>query len=143
MSKSRELLQECQAVLGGVTAYQLAKKMEIHSARISAYMAEKEIPDEYACMRIAEILDRKPEEIIAIVQADTEKNEKRRTFWAQKLFQLAKIESALWKYVDTDVLDLLDLKTLKVKATTNTNGKSALVKEAKGSLKKEQQERKE
>lgn len=142
MSKSKELLLECQMVLGGVTAYQLAKRMEIHSARISAYFAGKEVPDEYACMRIAEILNRKPEEIIAIVQADSEKNEKRKTFWKEKLLQLAKIESALWKYVDQDVLELLNLKTSKVKAPTKTNGKREPEKKSTGAVKKGQKSQK-
>jgi plasmid maintenance system antidote protein VapI len=130
MSKSRDLLLECQKVLGGVSAYQLSKRMEIHSARISAYLAEKEIPDEYACVRIAEILNRTPEEIIAIVQVDTTKNIKRRTFWAQKLYQLAEIESTLWKYVDRDVLELLNLKKPKMQAAAKTKVESGSEKKS-------------
>lgn len=82
MSKAKELLLECKVKLGVKTDYKLAQALEIHTGRISAYMNGKETPDAYACVRMALILGRDPAEVIAEVEADTEKNEKRRAFWA-------------------------------------------------------------
>lgn len=81
MSKSKELLLECKIKLGVKTDYKLAQALEIDRARISDYMSGKRTPDAYACMRIALILNRNPTEIIAIVEAESEKNEKRKAFW--------------------------------------------------------------
>lgn len=81
MSKSIELLQECMIKHGFKTQYQLAKAMDMHRGTLNAYFKEKQVPDEYACIKIALLLQRDPTEIIAIVQADTEKNEKRAGFW--------------------------------------------------------------
>ena len=85
MSKSKELLLECKIAAGIKTDYKLAKILEIHSGRIADYMNEKRTLDNYACMKIAILLKRDPAEIIATIEADTEKNEKRRTFWADFL----------------------------------------------------------
>ena len=103
MSKAKELLQECMIKHGLKTQYQLAKAMEMNRAVLNDFYREKRVPDEYACVRIAMLLQRDPAEIIAIVQADTEKNEKRKAFWADflqrvqssgRLFTLALIFTA-------------------------------------------------
>jgi hypothetical protein len=94
MSKTKELLLECKVKLGVQTDYKLAKNMDLHTARISAYMAGKETPDNYAAVRIALILKRDPAEIIAEIEADTTKNEKKRAFWLDFL-QRAK-KAAQW-----------------------------------------------
>jgi hypothetical protein len=94
MSKAKELLMECKIKLGIKTDYKLAQAMEINRARISAYMSSKEIPDTYACIRISLILQRNPAEIIAMVEAASEKNEKRRAFWVdflERVKQAAKL----------------------------------------------------
>lgn len=85
MSKTRELLLECKIKLGIDTDYKLAKAMEIHSGLISNYMSGKRIPDAYACIRMSMILQRNPAEIIALVEAESEKNEKRKAFWVDFL----------------------------------------------------------
>ncbi len=94
MSKAKELLLECKIKLGIKTDYKLAQALDMHRARISSYMSEKETPDAYACVRMALILGRDPAEIIAIVEADTEKNVKRRAFWAD-FAQRAKLAAKL------------------------------------------------
>lgn len=82
MSKAKELLLECKIKLGVKTDYKLAQALEIHNGRISAYMNGKEVPDAYACVRMALILGRDPAQVIAEIEADTEKNATRREFWA-------------------------------------------------------------
>lgn len=81
MSKSKELLLECKIKLGIKTDYKLAKALKIDRARVSEYMLDKRKPDTFSCVQIALILNRDPTEIIAIVESESEKNEKRRTFW--------------------------------------------------------------
>lgn len=90
MSKARELLLECKVKLGGCTDYRLAKEMQIDRARISDYMKEARIPDNYACVRMALILKRDPIEIIAIIESENEKNALKREFWAGFLQRVQK-----------------------------------------------------
>ena len=81
MSKAKELLLECKIKLGIESDYKLAQALEIHRTRVSEYMSEKRTPDAYAAVRMAGILERDPAEIIATIEADSEKNPKRREFW--------------------------------------------------------------
>lgn len=106
MSKAKELLLECKIKLGVQTDYKLAQALEIHNGRISAYMREKEIPDAYACVRMALILNKDPAEIIAEIEADTEKNEKRREFW-KNFLQRAKQAARLGTLAAICILSLL------------------------------------
>lgn len=102
MSKAKELLLECKVKLGIKTDYKLAQSMEINRARISAYMSGKEIPDTYACIRISLILQRNPAEIIAMVEAESEKNEKRKAFWVDflgRVKQAAKLGTLLLIFI--------------------------------------------
>ena len=81
MSKAKELLLECKIKLGIESDYKLAQALEIHRGIVSDYMNEKRTPDAYAAVRMAGILGRDPAEIIATIEADSEKNPKRREFW--------------------------------------------------------------
>lgn len=90
MSKAKELLLECKIKLGIQTDYKLAQALEIHTGRVADYMNGKRAPDAYTCVRMALILGRDPAEVIAEVEADTEKNDKRRAFWADFLQRASK-----------------------------------------------------
>ncbi|MEQ1741916.1 MAG: hypothetical protein ABL869_05375 [Candidatus Nitrotoga sp.] len=81
MSKAKELLLECKIRLGVKTDYKLAQALQIHSGLVSDYMREKRTPDTFTCVQMALVLKRDPAEIIAIVESESEKNEKRKTFW--------------------------------------------------------------
>ena len=48
-------------------------------------MKEKRTPDAFACVQMALILKRDPTEIIEIVESESEKNPKRKTFWTDFL----------------------------------------------------------
>lgn len=94
MSKAKELLLECKVKLSVQTDYKLAQALKIDRARVSDYMSGKRAPDAYACVRMAIILRRDPAEIIAEIEADTEKNAERREFWRdflQRVRQAAKL----------------------------------------------------
>ena len=103
MSKTKELLLECKIKLGIKSDYKLAKALEIHTARVSTYMSGKEKPDTYTAVRMALILGRDPTEVIAEIEIEKEKNEKKRQFWmdflqhvrqAAKLYMLALVFTA-------------------------------------------------
>ncbi len=106
MSKTIELLTACKKKIGVDTDYKLAKALKIHSGRIADYISGKRIPDENACMRIAMLLERNPIEIIAIVQADTEKNNKRKAFWNEVLKRAKKLDKQLDNFLQTDLNEI-------------------------------------
>ncbi len=81
MSKAKELLLECKIRLGVKTDYKLAQALQIHRGIVSDYLSEKRTPDAFACVQMALILERDPTEIIAIIESESEKNPKRKTFW--------------------------------------------------------------
>jgi transcriptional regulator with XRE-family HTH domain len=89
MSRARELLLECKIKLGIQSDYKLAKAFEIHTGRIADYMSGKRTPDAYTCVRIALVLGKDPAEVIAEIEAETEKNETRKAFWLSFLARIS------------------------------------------------------
>lgn len=106
MSKTKKLLIECKKKIGVDTDYKLAKALKIHSGRIADYINGKRIPDENACLRIAMLLERNPIEIIAIVQADTEKNIQRKAFWNEVLKRAKKLDKQVDNFLQTDLKEI-------------------------------------
>jgi transcriptional regulator with XRE-family HTH domain len=102
MSKAKELLLECKVKLGVKTDYKLAQALELHRGILSDYMSGKRVPDVYVCMRISLILQRNPAEIIAMIEGESEKNEKRKAFWLDFLLhakQAAKLGMLLLTFI--------------------------------------------
>lgn len=106
MSKTIELLTACKKKIGVDTDYKLAKALKIHSGRIADYISGKRIPDENACLRIAMLLERNPIEIIAIVQADTEKNIQKKAFWNEILKRAKKLDKQVDNFLQTDLREI-------------------------------------
>ncbi len=80
-TKTQALLEEARQKLGGVTDYKLAQVLQIPRQRVSEYRLGKWQADNYACARIAEILEKDALEIIAAVEAENAKTEERRDYW--------------------------------------------------------------
>jgi len=76
-----ELLDKAKTKLGIDTDYKLAKTLGIKDARIYDYRHGNRTPDNYAIARFAEILEIDPWSLVKEIEAQTEKNEKRREFW--------------------------------------------------------------
>jgi transcriptional regulator with XRE-family HTH domain len=76
-----KVIDKAKEKLGVESDYALAKKLDIPNPRISEYRSGKARPDAYACARLAEVLDMDPFELLAQVEAATEKNEARRSYW--------------------------------------------------------------
>lgn len=91
MSRAKELLLECKIKLGIKSDYALAKALKSSTGMVSHYMAGKRSPDPFTCLQMALILKRDPLEIIAEVEAESEKNEKKREFWRDFLVQARKV----------------------------------------------------
>ena len=89
MSKVADLMQEIKDREGVTTNYRLAKLTGIPENRLSDYAKGIRTPDEYAATRLALALGLEPIEVIAQIQAETEKNEQRREFWRNFLTRAA------------------------------------------------------
>lgn len=83
MTKVIELLNAAKSALNVETDYALAKALGINKARISAYYAGKETPNEFACLQIANATGKDYSEVSAIVRIEAEKDESRRQKWRE------------------------------------------------------------
>lgn len=80
------LLDEARSSTGSANDNQLAQVLEIPRQRISGIRAGSEKPSPYVCTRLAQALKRDPLEIIAMVEANSAKNEAQRAFWRSYKF---------------------------------------------------------
>lgn len=78
--KPTEYLDAAKEKLGINSDYELAKRMEISRQRISAYRAGTEWPDVAALLHLAIILEIDPGEIIADIEAQHTKDQKKAAF---------------------------------------------------------------
>lgn len=79
--KIRELLDAVKNAYDIKTDGELARKLDVDKRRISAYYNGDRVPDEFACLKIAQALGKPLDTIIATVKATSEKDEKRREVW--------------------------------------------------------------
>jgi len=78
-----ELLERVKTRLGVDTDYKLAKKLEIDDGLISYYRSGKRTPNNYAIAKFAKVLEVDPWTLVKELEAQTEKNPKRREFWSK------------------------------------------------------------
>lgn len=81
MSQTQELIEQVRAKLNGATDYKLAQVLDLHSEYVHGYVKGTRAADNYACAKIAEILERDPLEVIAQVEAEAARTEKKREYW--------------------------------------------------------------
>ncbi len=84
-----KVLDDAKAKLDAPSDYALAKQTGIKKEYISLYRSGQRTPDAYACARLAEVLGIDPFELLAQVEAATEKNEERRTYWKRVAERIA------------------------------------------------------
>lgn len=96
MQNIKKLLDAAKAATSAESDYRLAKNLGITQARVSAYYAGKETPNEFACLKIAEALDMPLAQVIATVKAEAEKDEKRREAWKDYLKKLGGIAASVF-----------------------------------------------
>lgn len=80
MTETQQLLEQVRVKLGGATDYKIAQALDLHTKYLTDYKQGRPA-DAYACAKIAEILDRDPLEIIAQVEAEAARSEKKREYW--------------------------------------------------------------
>ena len=81
MENVKKLLDEVKKAKGITSDYALAKALNLPKMRISDYYKGKTAPDRCACKKIAASLNKPLDEVIATVEIDREKDEKRREEW--------------------------------------------------------------
>lgn len=81
MENVKKLLDEVKRVSHVESDYALAKTLDLPNARICDYYKGRRAPDEFACLRISEVLGKTLDEVLTAVKVDTEKDEKRRLAW--------------------------------------------------------------
>lgn len=81
MENVRKLLDACKKKAEITSHYALAKTLDLPNQRIYDYYEGRRSPDEFACLRISEVLGKPLDEVITAVKLDTEKDEKRRSAW--------------------------------------------------------------
>ncbi|MBS0356653.1 MAG: helix-turn-helix domain-containing protein [Proteobacteria bacterium] len=91
-----KVIDEAKKALDVESDYALAKKLDIPNPRISEYRSGKARPDAYACARLAEVLGMDPFELLAQVEAATEKNEGRRAYWTKVAAKMATTSLAVF-----------------------------------------------
>lgn len=84
-----KVIEAAKKALDVESDYALAKKLEIPNNYIADYRSGKRRPDAYACARLAEVLEMDPFELLAQVEAETEKNEGRRAYWKRVAERMA------------------------------------------------------
>jgi len=102
--KTKEILLECKIAAKVTSDYALAKVLDIPRQRISDYISGKVTPDNYAVMKMALLLKRDPLELMAQIEAEAEKNEKKKAFWVdflQRAQKAAKITTLALIYICT------------------------------------------
>ncbi len=81
MSQTQQLIEQVRTKLGGATDYKIAQALDLPRQRLSDHVHGRRQADAYTCAKIAEILDRDPLEVIAQVEAEAARSEKKREYW--------------------------------------------------------------
>jgi plasmid maintenance system antidote protein VapI len=81
MTQTQTLIEQVRAKMDGATDYKIAQALDLHTQRLSDFVKGSRAADPYACAKIAEILEKDPLEIIAQVEAEAARTEKKRQYW--------------------------------------------------------------
>ena len=81
MENTRKLLDEVKAKAGLTSDNALANALGVRRQRVSDYYKGDRAPDNFVCKRIAELLNKPFAVVVAAVEIDVEKDEKRRQAW--------------------------------------------------------------
>lgn len=92
--KIKELLDSVKHAAGISTDGELARKLDVSKQSVSDYYKGTRAPDDFACLKIAEVLGKPLDTVIATVKAATEKDEKRREAWENYMKRLGGIAAS-------------------------------------------------
>ncbi|MBT9540272.1 hypothetical protein [Thiobacillus sp.] len=80
MTQTQQLIEQVRQKLNGATDYKIAQALDLQQEYVRRYV-KGDAADAYACAKIAEILERDPLEVIAQVEAEAARTEKKRQYW--------------------------------------------------------------
>lgn len=86
--KIAKLLDDVKAKIGAKSDGELARKLGVTKQAVSKYYNDERAPDEFVCLKIAEILGKPLDSVIATVKAASEKDETRRAVWEDYMKRL-------------------------------------------------------
>lgn len=89
--KTTEYLDRVKEKLAISSNYAVAKALEIERQRVNDYYRGERVPDSYACTKIAVLLGEDPALVIAEIQAESETNAKKRSFWRDFVSRVGKL----------------------------------------------------
>lgn len=81
MSQTQQLIEQVRQKLDGATDYKIAQALDIPRQTASELIRGNRSADAYTCAKIAEVLDRDPLEVIAQVESEAARTEKKRQYW--------------------------------------------------------------
>lgn len=95
MSQTQQLIEQVRQKMNGATDYRIAQVLDIPRNVMHYYISGDRAADAYACAKIAEVLDRDPLEVIAQVEAEAARTEKKRQYWRSFFSGLKRTAHAL------------------------------------------------
>lgn len=81
MENLDEILDEAKKASNAASDSDLARKMGISQPTMAHYRSRRSTPDAYALMQLQKILKKDARELLAIIEAERAKDEKRREYW--------------------------------------------------------------
>ncbi|WP_052717348.1 DUF3693 domain-containing protein [Chromobacterium vaccinii] len=96
MRLSGDYLREALEKMGDKSQNMKAKELMLKGNTLSQYMTGERLMDNFACMKVAQVLGIDGMEIIAAVQMEREKSEERRAFWEELRKKLGVLGLAGW-----------------------------------------------
>lgn len=81
MTETQQLIEQVRTKMEGATDYKIAQVLDIPRNVMHYYVAGERAADAYACAKIAEMMERDPLEVIAQVEAEAARTEKKRQYW--------------------------------------------------------------
>lgn len=81
MTKTQQYFEQVREKLGDATDYKIAQVLDVSKQNVSEYVRGIREADTYACTKIAMVLEVDPLEVIAQVEAEAARTEKKRAFW--------------------------------------------------------------
>lgn len=93
--KIENLLDEVKRAKELKSDGELARTLGVSKQAVSRYYLGERAPDEFACLKIAEILDMPLDTVIATVKAASEKDETRRAAWENYMKRLGGLAASV------------------------------------------------
>lgn len=85
--QSIRYLEQVRALTATRSDYAIAKLLGLSENAVSHYLHGRRIMDNYACLRVATLLQLPLQEVIAAAEYDRERNEAKRNVWTRFLFR--------------------------------------------------------